>query len=69
MKEGRERMEVSRERNVRERAVGRWDQTLFTLGDSSERPRRGGGEGGWTEGAGVPLSDPLTKGRVGLWCC
>lgn len=28
-----------------------------------------GGEGGWTEGAGVPLSDPLTKGRVGLWCC
>lgn len=67
MKEWRERMEVSRGRNVRERAVGRWDQTLFTHGDSSERPRYGGG--GWTEGAGMPLSDPLTKGRVGLWCC
>lgn len=37
-----------------------------------EIPARGrgvGGKGGWTEGAGVPLSDPLTKGRVGLWCC
>lgn len=43
-------MEVSRERNVRERAAGRWDQTLFTHGDSSERPRCGGKR--WMDGGG-----------------
>lgn len=37
-------------RNVRERAAGRWDQTLFTHGDSSERPRCGGKR--WKDGGG-----------------